>query len=271
MSQPVWSGRGQDPWLPDRLDAKLNAGAAERALRQAYWAALSGWLVETARRVQRGGRPDLDAIWARAPQWQAAVQQVVDGAVRPAMAAGYATLLGRGFPWEQRAFVSSYLAEVTNRMVRVPDQVFDLVAGQVAQAVNLGEGLPAIVDRVDNVLSTTTSQRWPNRATVTARTEAIGALNASRFDAFRAVAEEMGDPFEKIWLATLGPRTRASHAAADGQQVLVNDPFVVGGYNLQFPGDPGGPAEEVIQCRCSLLLVEPGETTDMSNRQFLGE
>jgi hypothetical protein len=23
-------------------------------------------------------------------------------------------------------------------------------------------------------------------------------------------------------------------------------------------------------CRCTMLLVEPGETTDMSNRQFLG-
>lgn len=271
MTSPVWDGRGQDPWLTDRLNSRLNAGVAERRIRAALWAALSGWLVETGRQVLRGGRPDLDAIWARAPQWRNAVDQVVAGAVRPAMATGYTGLLGRGFPWEQRAFVSGYLAEVTNRMVRVPDEVYDLVASQVSQAVNLGEGIPAIADRVDNVLSTTATEHWPNRATVVARTETIGALNSGRYDAFRAFAEQDGGQFEKVWLSTLGPRTRASHVQADGQRVGLDDPFVVGGFSLQFPGDPEGPPQEVIQCRCDMLLVEPGEMTDMSNRQFLGE
>lgn len=269
MTDPVWGGRGRDPWLPARLDARINAGEAERRLRASFWSALSGWLVETGRRVLRGGRPDLDAIWARAPQWADAVDQVIAGAVVPAMASAYATLLGRGFPWEQRPFVAGYLAEVRNRMVAVPDEVFDLVAGQVVQGVNLGEDIRAISARVDNVLSTTDTARWPNRATVVARTESIGALNAGRADAFQAVAEEVGRPFEKVWLATSDGRTRPSHVAADGQRVGVDDSFVVGGAALDFPGDPSGPAEEVIQCRCTMLLVEPGEDTDLSNRQFL--
>lgn len=268
MTEP-WRGRGDDPWLPDRLDARLNAGEAERSIRRAFWSALSGWLVETARQVNRGGRPDLDAIWARAPAWRDEVAQVVAGAVAPAMGTAYARMLGEGFPWDQRPFATAYLAEVANRMVRIPDEVYDLVAGQVAQAVNLGERLPAIAERVDNVLSTTASERWPNRATVVARTESIGALNAGRNDAFKAVAEETGGEFEKVWLATMGPRTRPSHREADGQRVGLDDPFIVGGSALEFPGDPFGPAEEVIQCRCTHLLVEPGETTDLSNRQFL--
>jgi len=239
-------------------------------IRRSFWAALSGWLVETARRVLRGQRPDLEVIWARTPAWAAAVDQVVRGAVRPAMGSAYEVLLGREFPWEQRAFSSAYLAEVRNRLVRVPDEVYDLVAGQVAQGVNLGEGIPEIARRVDDVLSTTASERWPNRATVVARTEAIGALNAGRFDAFRAVAEETGDEFEKVWLATIDNRTRPSHRSADGQRVPVGEPFEVGGFKLEFPGDPNGPPQEIVQCRCTLLLVEPGETTDMSNRQFLG-
>lgn len=274
MTSP-WRGRGEDPWLPQRLDGRINVGAAERAIRRAFWSALSGWLIETHRRMMRGGRPDLDVIWARVPAWQTAVDAVVAGAVREAMGSAYASLLGRGFAWDQRPFASSYLAEVANRMVGVPDQVFDMVASQVAQAVNLGEGIPQIADRVDNILSTTGSSNWPNRATVTARTESIGALNAGRADAFRAVVEQTGTPMEKVWLATIDDRTRETHEEADGQRVPVDQPFILGegdaGVELDFPGDPNGPAEEVIQCRCTMLLVEPGENTDMSNRQFLGD
>ena len=103
-----------------------------------------------------------------------------------------------------------------------------------------------------------------------ARTEAIGAVDAGEYDAFRDGAEETGDEFEKVWLATTDSRTSPSHAEAEGQRVPVTEPFMVGGFALDFPGDPNGPAQEVIQCRCTMLLVEPGEFTDMSNRQFLG-
>jgi len=251
------------------LDARLEAAQVERSVRRAFWAALSDWLVQTARRVLRGSQPpDLDAIWARVPAWRLAVDKVVQGEILAAMGHAYAALLGDGFRWDARPFVARYLAEVTNRLVRVPDEVYDLVAGQVAQGVNLGEGIPGIADRVDMVLSTTRSERWPNRATVIARTETIGALNAGRSDSFRAYAEETGEELEKLWLATTDSRTRPSHRAADGQRVPLDSPFSVGGFALAFPGDPTGPPQEVIQCRCTMLLVEPGETVDLSNRQF---
>lgn len=271
MTEPAWGGRGRDPWLPARLDSRIEAGAAERALRRAVWSALSGWLVETARRVTRGQRPDPDAIFGMMPSWIAAVDRITTENVRPLLGQAYETLLGSGFRFEQRPAVSAYLAEVHNRMVRVPDEVFDLVSRQVSQAVNLGESIPEISARVDSTLSTTATERWPNRATVTARTETIGALNAGRRDAFQAVVEETGRPFEKVWLATIDSATRETHADADGQRVPVDQPFVVGGFELDFPGDPGGPPEEVIQCRCTMLLVEPGENTDMSDRQLVRE
>lgn len=258
-----------DPWLPARLDARTGAARAEQEIRRAFWAVLSRWLVETARRVLRGsGPPDLDAVWARVPAWRDAVDEVVQGEIRDAMGTAYSALLGPDFRWDSRPFVASYLGQVSNRMVRTPDEVYDLVAGQVAQGVNLGEGIPAIRDRIDTVLSTTKTERWPNRATVVARTEAIGALNAGRADAFTAVAEEMDEPMEKVWIATTDSRTRPSHREADGQRVPVAGTFTVGGFSLAFPGDPSGPPQEVIQCRCTTLLVEPGEMTDMSNRQF---
>lgn len=267
---PVWDGDGKDPWLPVRLDRRIEAGDAEREVRRAFWSALSSWLVPTARRVLRGRRPDPEEVWAQAPAWTREVEKITNETIRPLFSRAYESLLGEGFNFEQRPFVTSYLGEVHNRMVGVPEEVFDLVAGQIAEGVNQGETIPELSRRVERELSTTATPRWQNRAVVTARTETIGALNGSRADAFRAVVEQTGDEMEKMWLSTTDGRTRESHILADGQRVPVNQPFQLEGGEVDYPGDPFGPPEEVIQCRCTHLLVRPGENTDMSNRQFLG-
>lgn len=257
--------------MPSRLDSRIEVEGAERSLRRAIWAALSDWLVTAARRVLRGERPDPEAIWSVAPDWSRRVDDITQDEVRPLIGRAYENLLGRGFSFEQRAEVTDHLAEVRNRMVRVPDEVFDLVSGQVAEAVNQGDDVSQISERIAETLDTTATPRWSNRATVTARTETIGALNSGRSGAFRAVSQETGRDFEKVWLSTIDDRTRETHVTADGQRVPVDQNFQVGGFDLDYPGDPDGPAEEVIQCRCTMLLVEPGESTDLSNRQFLGE
>jgi hypothetical protein len=269
VTGPVWDGQGVDPWLPARLNALLEAAAVERSIRAAVWAALSEWLVVTARRVLRSGAPpDLDAVWARVPAWHEAVELILQGEIFKALGLAYARILGSDYEWSQRVFVTRYLTEVRNRLVRIPEEVFDLMAGQLSAGINLGEGISSLAARIDNVLSTSESERWPNRAVVVARTEAIGALNAGRFDAFQVVADIEDEPMEQVWLATLGNRTRPTHRAADGQRVPLGSPFIVGGFEIRFPGDPDGPPQETVQCRCCALLVEVGEFTDMSNRQM---
>lgn len=269
MTQPAWNGQGTDPWLPARLQARLDVLTTERDIRDAFWSALSDWLVQLSRRVLRGERPpDMDAVWAMVPAWREAVDLVIERAIEPAMRRAYTALLGDDYPWDQRIFVARYLAEVRNRMVRTPDEVYDLIAGQMAAGVNLGESIPKLAARVEETLSTTGTPRWSNRATVVARTEAIGSLNAGRFDAFNVVAQETGEQLERVWLSTDDSRTRETHALADQQRVPLDQSFTVGGFSLMFPGDPSGPPQEVLQCRCTLMLVEVGESVDLSNRQF---
>jgi hypothetical protein len=60
----------------------------------------------------------------------------------------------------------------------------------------------------------------------------------------------------KIWLSSGDDRTRETHAAANGQSVKLEGMFVVGEAELSYPGDPHGPAEEVINCRCT-VVYEP--------------
>lgn len=269
--KPVWNGRGEDPWLPHRLQAELDVAATERSIRNAVWAGLSGWLVRLSRRVLRSGRPpDTDAVWAMAPAWRETVDGIIEAAILPAMKRAYRVTTGDDGEIASRPRLARYLAEVRNRLVRVPDETFDLIAGEVSEGVNLGEGIPQLANRVDEKLSLTDSERWRNRAVAIARTESIGALNAARLESFRAMAENEPDVvFEKTWLATTGDgRTRPAHAAADGQRVGLNDPFIVGGFPMMFPGDPSAPADLCINCRCTMLLTEPLEELDYTNRQY---
>lgn len=269
MNGPVWDGQGKDPWLPARLNARLDAAKHEREIRAGYWSMLSGWMTSTSRRVLRSQRPDADVIHAQAPAWRTAVEHLVHGEIFLAFASAYRRLLGEDYPVDQRAFTNRYLIEVTNRLVRIPEETYDLVAGQMSAGINDGDSIPQLAARVNGVFSLTESERWPNRAVVVARTEAIGALNAGRDDAFKAAAEQEPDTeFERLWLSTEDNRTRPTHQAADLQRVPLGTPFQVGGFELRFPGDPMGPPQEVIQCRCTSLLVEVGESIDLSNRQF---
>lgn len=89
------------------------------------------------------------------------------------------------------------------------------------------------------------------RGQMIARTETHGAANFGATEA----ARETGLPLRKEWIAAQDERTRESHVEADGQIVGQDETFDVGGSSLQYPGDPSGPAEEVINCRCAIGWV----------------
>lgn len=266
---PVWDGQGEDPWLPARLAAMLDAAKAERQIFRVVWDVFASWITSTAGRVTRGaGMPDATAVFSEVPAWQRGVTEMIQEGIKPVMGWAYAKLLGDGYPWEGRPAVEAYLAGVRNRMSNTPNEVFNLITGQIAAAVGLGDTIPEISARIDGVLSATRTPRWKNRSVVIARTETLGALNASRNDANMAFAEDSNEELVKVWLATMDTRTRESHRIADGQPRPLGLPFDVGGFPLMFPGDPSGPAGEVIQCRCTTLLVPAGEMPDLSDRQL---
>jgi uncharacterized protein with gpF-like domain len=171
-----------------------------------------------------------------------------------------------GDPW-----VADYLNAAGNRLVRLPDEVYALIVREVEAGIQSGDDIPTVTQRIDEVLSVSASERWRNRARTVARTETMGAVNAGALRSAQLEAEARGDvaPF-KVWLSTDDTRTRPTHVDADGQRTLLSEPFRVGGASLMFPGDPNGPADEVIQCRCTILPIVLGETIDWTDRQFRG-
>lgn len=102
-------------------------------------------------------------------------------------------------------------------------------------------------------------QQWKWLARRIARTEIQGAVEGGSLASAQATAEATGEEMYKAWLSTSDERTRASHNVADGQIVKLAEPFRVGVALLMHPAFPGGPAHEVINCRCTMRILTYSE------------
>ena len=95
-------------------------------------------------------------------------------------------------------------------------------------------------------------ERLPNyRVENIARTETMRASNEGALALYRNWGTK-----KKEWLATVGDgRTRPEHEDANGQVVGIDEPFIVGGVEMQHPGDANAPLRLVCQCRCTTIPV----------------
>ena len=123
------------------------------------------------------------------------------------------------------------------------------ITGEITTGILLGESIPDIAKRMENVVGMNRSAAVRN-----ARTAVTGAQNAGALASYEA-AEAMGLRMKKRWLATLDGRTRHSHAALDGEIRETDRTFSNG---CRYPGDPAGKPEEVYNCRCTMLSVPDG-------------
>lgn len=67
---------------------------------------------------------------------------------------------------------------------------------------------------------------------------------------------------QKRWTTMHDSDVRTTHVAVDGQVRPIGARFSVGGYELRFPGDPVGPPQIWINCRC---LLQPAERRGAAN------
>jgi len=114
-----------------------------------------------------------------------------------------------------------------------------------------GLDIDGLLDRVEQ--AATRGGKWLR---LNART--IGTALAGK--AALEQARALGVTYTQ-WISRRDGNVRKSHVIADGQVRLVGEKFKVGRHRLEYPGDPSGlpgTAEEVHNCRCSLLLGESG-------------
>ncbi|MFI6326582.1 phage minor head protein [Nonomuraea sp. NPDC050556] len=242
----------------DRLRMRygLQDAANERRLYAVVVKALRAFLARVRRSVvslsPAGEAPDLGQF-PRPQVWDAHLDTVVLPELGQVFDQGWARVPtvdeGRDNPEPYR---DAYLRSIRNRLTNYPDQVYEELREQLAQGLAAGEDVRQLRDRVKATLVVEEAATdW--EATRIARTEVHAAVNAGTYAAAKAHNERTEERQRKLWISTADERTRPTHRRADRQQVDLIEPFHVGGALLQFPGDPQGPAGEVINCRCSMV------------------
>ena len=126
---------------------------------------------------------------------------------------------------------------------------------EMAQATILGESQREIIKRIRKVTGQTVAQ-----ARRVAQTERTRVQSQARWQAGNEAAA-MGLRVYNTW-STRMINSRESHIRLNGKSALQGERFPSS--VLRFPGDPEGPAREVINCFCVLVpnLLAPDEYID---------
>lgn len=136
--------------------------------------------------------------------------------------------------WEQRANVTGKTGE------RIRQEIADAIL----EGLTNQEGQTELADRVRDVFKANLREYDVRRV---ARTEAHIAVSNGRFQLMKNQGVKKHE-----WLSAKDDHVRESHQNVDGEVVEIGETF---GNGLRYPGDPAGPPEETVQCRCVALPV----------------
>jgi SPP1 gp7 family putative phage head morphogenesis protein len=145
-----------------------------------------------------------------------------------------------------RPAVRSVIDEILSKTRGVQPTILDAIGRDIQAGMVEGETIDAITDRVRARMDNVTA----HKARTIAQTSVTGGAGQGQQLAY----QEAGIG-AKSWLSQRDGRVRATHTAADGQEVRSGESFQVGAASLRFPADPLGPAKETIHCRCTTLPV----------------
>lgn len=150
-------------------------------------------------------------------------------------------LLEGGYDFVLSTEIRSWLDNRANLFAsEITHTTFEKLKDQFSESFEAGESRQDLIDRIMNTYEGFTEKR----ATTIARTEVHAAMQKGTFEGYRQVNAPI-----KIWVTVGDGNVRHTHAAQDGDEVPFKQSFANG---LMFPGDPEGPASEVINCRCSI-------------------
>jgi len=136
---------------------------------------------------------------------------------------------------------------IQNKAFKFADEINqtteDALRTQLEEAIKAGESISDVEKRIEQVFDIARGAR----SEMIARTEVISASNKGAVEAY----EESGVVEALEWISSRDNEVRKSHQI-DGDETPIGVRFKNG---LFYPGDPDGPADEVINCRCTTAPV----------------
>lgn len=129
--------------------------------------------------------------------------------------------------------------------------IADTTRTRISNAIAEGVSSNAHPDEIARTIRDTAGINHARARTIS-RTESHAAHMTGQHMSMEETSKELDMPMLKVWVATADQNTRDTHLKADGQKVKMDAKFKVGNAELSYPGDPSGPPEEVINCRCAI-------------------
>jgi hypothetical protein len=172
-------------------------------------------------------------------------------------------------PEELRRGLQSFIDREAGRKITqmnrtTQDRIAQLVQRAIEEGtplgpdVDSGRGVPLgqrILDIVPEDIMKLAGFDVRYRAHMIARTETHGASQAAALEAAEATGVVKG----KEWVFADDRRVRDGENSpfdhTNVQPVGINEPFLVSGELLDYPGDPAGSAGNVINCRCQVTFI----------------
>lgn len=141
------------------------------------------------------------------------------------------------------------------RIVSVRDTYAKYIVDFIGKGILSDMTLVEVVRELEKAISSPKWYRW--QLLRIARTETTAAANYGS-----TIASTIsGVATDKVWISAVDARTRKppkssyNHLAMNGTRVPQFEKFNVNGDLIDFPGDPKGKAQNIINCRCSSTVV----------------
>lgn len=129
---------------------------------------------------------------------------------------------------------------------------------RVKAAIENGTALSA--RDADTILNRYAGRLLRERGRSIARTELLGSIHEAQHEGVQQMIDAgrfRADQVSVSWDATNDGVTRPTHIAAENSgSIRFGQTFIVGGFEMRFPGDRkfGAPAKEIIRCRCRYVI-----------------
>lgn len=287
--EPRFGGGGlgllSAPGAPAKKQADEPSDSAAEEQKTLYWKAVEStrqsWEAELEKKIiarfedeaddvagayEAGGENAvLDAIEDQIPEWEnlltAALIAIVEYAgqeeidrlaqIAEKSSTGPAEFKLEFDPWAEliRRWVRSTAAR---HVQRITETTREAIRAEIRLGIDAGdtdrEIAKRILDRYEAWATPADSEITLTRAMTIARTETHAAVHFGHRHGARQAAREWDLELTKEWISARDGRVRDAHSAIDGETHKMDESYSNG---LMYPGDPSGPPEEVINCRCT--------------------
>jgi hypothetical protein len=152
----------------------------------------------------------------------------------------------------QMQYLASQSGEkITTITATSKERILAVIREVISEGNENGYGIDKLRDNLFSEVGKNLRGNGRARAKAIAQTEMISASN----QASTYAAESTGLEYRKFWSTSHLQGIRPTHIMAEQDSIQrgglkPNELFANG---LKYPGDPSGPAEEVINCRCCIL------------------